>query len=159
MIFIGVVSEHQKFEILKRIIQRSGNKIEITLINLNKQSIENMKNVKFDSIMILNGIEDFQIHLKNLKYLIINSDLEIKKQILENVKTNIITFGLNQKSTVTFSSITDENLLISVQRNFKNNNNNIIEVGEYNAQIYENEREYLSEILAGFIIEKLYIKR
>ena len=48
MSFIGVFLDNKKFQIL----QKNMNKIDKTLININKKSIENVKNVKFDIIVI-----------------------------------------------------------------------------------------------------------
>lgn len=163
MIFIGVISEHQKFEILRKSIKKDENKNEITLININKKSIENLKNVKFDAIVLIdplekleNNINNLQKMCANLKYLIINSDVEIKTNIFSCIKANVITYGLNHISTVTFSSITDEMILISVQRNFENSSGKLIEVGEYNFKMQKKERINLHEILVNFIVEKLY---
>ena len=161
MIFIGVISERQKFEILKKNINKNEN--DITLININKNSIENLTSVKFDAIVIIDSLEKVEDKInnleemcKNLKYLIINSDIEIKTNILSNIKANIITYGGNHTSTVTFSSITDEMILISVQRNFTNKKGKIIEVGEYNYKIDGQKRSNLYDILVEFIVQKLY---
>ena len=62
--------------------------------------------------------------------MIINSDIEINNEILKDVETNIIDYGLNQKSTVTASSISNENIIICLQRNIKNINGKIIETNE-----------------------------
>lgn len=162
MTFIGVISTNQKFEILKNIIQKNENKNKIVLININKKSIENLKSVKFDVIILMENLEKLENEIinieeicKDIKYLIVNSDIEQKSKEISKVKANIITCGLNQKSTVTFSSITDENILVSVQRSFENKNNKLIEVGEYNIKISSEQRTYLNEILAAFIIQKL----
>ena len=163
MIFIGVISEYQKFEILRKNIRNCENKNEITLININKKSIENLQNVKFDTIVLLDSLEKLECKVDNiqkmctnLKYLIINSDIKIKTNIFLNIKANLITCGLNHLSTVTFSSITDELVLISVQRDFENGVGKLIEVGEYDFKIQKEERKNLHEILVNFIIEKIY---
>lgn len=164
MIFIGVISEYQKFEILRKTIKKDENKNEVTLININKKSIGNLKNVKFDAIVLVdplekleNNINNLQKMCVNLKYLVINSDVELKINIFSNIKANVITYGLNHISTVTFSSITDEMILISVQRNFENIAGKLIEVGEYDFKIQKTERINLYEILVNFILEKLYL--
>lgn len=163
MIFIGVISEHQRFEILKKNILTDENKYHITLININKKSIENLKTVKFNTIAIIDALEkiedkskNIEDMCKNMQYLIINSDIEINSPIFSNIKANIITYGLNQKSTVTFSSITDETLLVSVQREFADINNRLIEQGEYDIKVEQPEKKNLHEILAQFIIQKVY---
>jgi len=162
MTIIGIISTNQRFEILKNIIQKNSNKNEITLININRKSIENLKTVKFDIIVLMDFLEKFEEQVdkieeicESIKYLIINSDIEQNHDIFINIKSNIITCGLNQKSTVTFSSITDENMLISIQRGFRNKEGKLIEVGEYSIKINPDIRTKLNEILVAFIIENL----
>lgn len=163
MAFIGIVCEKQKYEFVKNNISKDMNKNDISLININKKSINNLQKVKFDAIVFLNSLDKMDDETeainnicKNVKFLIINSDLEVKNNPFYNIKTNIISFGLNQKATVTFSSITDEYILISVQREFKNSQNKRIEQGEYNCKINKIDRTNLHEILALFIVENLY---
>ena len=162
MTIVGVISENQRFEILKNMIQKNSNKNKIELININRKSIENLKTIKFDIIVIMNSLEKLEKDVtkieeicKNVKYLIINSDIEQNYEGLINIKSNIITCGLNQKSTVTFSSITDENMLISIQRGVRNREGKLIEVGEYNVKINPDIRTKLNEILVAFILENL----
>ena len=75
MSFIGVFLDNKKFQIL----QKNMNKIDKTLINIKKKSIENVKNVKFDIIVISENLENFKEeinYVKNFcmkaKYLLIN---------------------------------------------------------------------------------------
>ena len=84
--------------------------------------------------------------------MIINSDLECEDNFLNEIRSNIITYGLNHLSTVTISSVTDESILISVQRNYNDYNGNTVDVGEYNVPIVKNNRNYIYEILVYFII-------
>ena len=91
MSFIGVFLDNKKFQIL----QKNMNKIDKTLINIKKKSIENVKNVKFDIIVISENLENLKEeinYVKNFcmkaKYLVINSDIEINCSILKEIKTN-----------------------------------------------------------------------
>ena len=163
MAFIGVIGEKQEFELIKNNLIKDMNKNELTLININKKSIENLQRVKFATIVVLNSLEkllDENISLnnicRNIKYFIINSDLDIKQNPFWNISCNVITFGLNQKSTVPYSSITDETMLISVQRDFETEKKEHVEVGDYSIKIDKNDRTNLHEILVKFILEKLY---
>lgn len=163
MPFIGVILDNKKFDTLKNIMQKNMNKNDITLININKKNIENLKNVKFGAIVIgdsLKKIEDKICYLENFckysKFLIINSDIELKVNILKDKKINIITYGLNHKSTITMSSITDENMMISIQRSFKNSSGKVLEVGEYDFEIIKQDRTNIHEILIAFIILNLF---
>ena len=135
MSFIGVFLDNKKFQIL----QKNMNKIVIS---------ENLENFKEE----INYVKNFCM---KAKYLVINSDIEINCSILKEIKTNIITYGLNHKSTVTLSSITDESVLIFVQREFENMENKAIEVGEYNIKIQKENRTNIHEIMLAFILNNL----
>ena len=77
MTFIGVISEHKSFE---RIKEKLENK-EMKFIHIHKNSIENIKNIKFETIIINTNLESFQQKENILeqicfrtKYLGINTD-------------------------------------------------------------------------------------
>lgn len=166
MYFIGIILENQKFDILKNFYKENMNKNSISLININKSNIKNLRNIKFDAIVICeplykfnNEVEELKKICKQCNNLIINSDITIGTEALQEYKFNIITFGLNHKSSVTLSSITDENVLISVQRNFCNIEKELIDVGEYNIKIDKKDRSNIQEILIIFIINFLYNKK
>lgn len=155
MTFIGVISEHKSFE---RIKEKLENK-EMKFIHIHKNSIENIKNIKFEMIIINTNLESFQQKENILeqicfrtKYLGINTDINLKFNLSNQSKTNIITYGLNQKATVTVSSITDNNILVYLQRNIKNREGNIIEVGEKRIRINEPCKLKTYEILIIYII-------
>lgn len=162
MFFIGVVSDSRRYNDLLYILQKNKNINDICVFNINNKNINNLKNIKFDLIIIeesLTKINEsntvFYNLCKKVKYLLINSDINIGSKILGNIEANIITFGLNHKSTITFSSITDEKVLISVQRSFANINDKDIEFGEYKIEITPEERTYLHELMINFAINKL----
>lgn len=155
MTFIGVISDHKSFKKIKENLRKN----ELKLIHINKKSIENIKNIKFEIIIIDIDLETFskekniieQLCL-NSKYLIINTDINLKFKITNKSKTNIITYGLNQKATVTISSLTDTNILIYLQRNIKNIENEIIEVGEKQIKLDLKNKLKTYEILIIYII-------
>ena len=159
MTFIGIVCDNTKYEIIKKNIQKNMNKNNITLININNDSIKNLKNVRFDILIFMERLENLNnkkqiIQLsKNLRYLLINSDIQLAG--ISNIEANIITFGLNHTATVTFSSITKDTILVSVQRGFLNKNDILIEVGEY--EISPKHGVNLYEMLVEFIIKKLLL--
>ena len=155
MTFIGVISEHKSFEKIKENLRKK----ESEVIHINRKSIENIKNVKFEILIIDSDLETFnkekniieQLCL-NSKYLIINTDINSKFKISDKSKANIITYGLNQKATVTISSITDTNILIYLQRNIKNIEDKIIEVGEKQIKLGSKSKLKTYEILIIYII-------
>jgi len=160
MYFIGIFSTKKEYEFIKKEIEKSSNK-NINIIHINNKSIENLCNIKFDAVILDKKTDTIEIDiiqkiLKDIKYLIINSDIKIKNGILSNIETNIIDYGLNQKSTVTASSISEENIIICLQRNIKNTNEKIIETNETKISIenYKNKRIY--NILIVYILQILY---
>ena len=86
---------------------------------------------------------------KKLEVLNIN-----KKNILKD--SEIITYGLNQKATITMSSIKSENILICVQKNFKNYYGKIVEEQEVNVEITKNNLKKISNTMAIFTILTIF---
>lgn len=76
-------------------------------------------------ILIVNSISCLsKIKSLEYKYLLLNSDANINSYEMNELVKNskIITFGLNRKATITFSSINKNTgeYLISIQRTFEN---------------------------------------
>lgn len=156
MSFIGIIANKKDFLNIKKYFSK---KIKADFIEIEENNIENIKNVFFDSIVILNTIaKSKQKYLEkicdNANYLIINSDIELK--LGENNKKKIITFGMNQLATVTISSVTEDRVLIAQQRNIINSKNKVIEVKEkaVNSKVKNNSKIY--NILIKYIIENIY---
>lgn len=119
MFFIGILTDKNSENNIKNIMQNEFNKDEI--IFLNKENLGNFRNVKFDSIIINEKIENendvLEKILKRSKYIVWNSDIHCKEDEIKNICSNIITYGYNSKANVTISSATDENYLIFIQKN------------------------------------------
>lgn len=155
MTFIGVISDNKSFENINMNLKCEGFK----LIHINKKSIENIKNIRFETIIIDSNLENFKYEEKiieqlclNSKYLVINTDINLKFNISNDNKINIITYGLNHKATVTVSSITDTDILIYLQRNITSITNKLIEVGEKLIKIDEKHKLKIYEVLIIYII-------
>ena len=142
MYCIGVIS--RDIELINELIE--NNKVII----MTKENINRYLEKEIDILVI----EDKIIKNKNLellcnhsKYILVqdNVNLNIK---LKN-EANIITFGFNHKSTVTISSISEEKVIICIQRKIKSLRNNLIEPQE---MIIKNNREY---DINGKIIQKI----
>ena len=134
MFFIGIVSEEKNEEHIKDILKQ---KIENeNVIFKNEKNIENIKNIKFKIIVLNKGIDNKNIKniLLNAEYLILNSDINVKIDLIENLDLKVITYGFNSKSTVTASSVTEEEMLICVQRNIINIKGKKIEPQEINIE-------------------------
>ncbi len=159
MIFIGIMSECKSYENIKEKLKNE----DINLIHINKKSIENIKNVKFETIIIDVNLKKFEQEKEvieqicnNSKYVFINTDINIENNPKIKPQKEIITYGLNQKATVTISSIKDRDILIYVQRNIKNNKEKTIEVGEKLVKVKEETKLKNYEILILYITFLIY---
>ena len=137
MAFIGVISESKNEMQIKRFFDNNLNSKhkEHTIIVINDKNIENIKNIRFETILITslenitnkNKINDL---LMNLQYLIISADIDNKGiELNNNIKINVITFGFNPKATITASSVEDE-LMMCIQRKIYKINGKAIEPQE-----------------------------
>ena len=123
MPFIGIIAEERKSNIIKKqIVERL--KIDENLIILIKEkNIENIKNIKFDTIILdrkFNNEKNLKMVLENVKYLIINCDVVKSFNVLNDIEINVITYGFNSKATITASSVGEEEILVCLQRNIIN---------------------------------------
>lgn len=162
MAFIGIITSNKNEEILKKsvlnILKNSQTKHNVIVIN--EENIDNMKNIKFNSIIMNkeNNIKEnkkiiLKQILKNTKYLIINSDVYTRLDMITNINIAVITYGYNLKATVTASSINEEKILLCIQRNIKIDNKIDIEPKEMYAEILASD-VYIT--MAANIIKLLY---
>lgn len=163
MSFIGIISDNKSFENIRKKILENITDSKLNIININTQSIENIQNIKFKIVVIDNNLEKFknqkitlQKICKNTQYIILNTDIHLKMEILQNEKVNIITYGLNQKATITMSSIKETDILISLQRNIENIKKEIIEVEEKHIKLNETDKLKAYEILIIYTILIIY---
>lgn len=141
MAFIGIISDSKSEKIIKMILdERLGNANNIIIIN--SKSIENLRNIKFETILIANNNniitenkETLKRIINNTKYLIINADIELELQFEEQIELNVITFGFNPKATITASSVEDD-ILLCIQRNIKDIYGNVIEQQEMKIRFF-----------------------
>ena len=156
MIFIGIISEYNSFENIKDILKNNYIK-DIKLIHINQNSIENIKNIKFETLIIDSNLRDYQKETKIIKeiaakYLILNTDINILTLEIKSWNANLITYGLNRKATITISSISESGILIYLQRNLKDTNGDILEIGEDLVRVNEESKLKIYEILIVYTI-------
>ena len=154
MTFVGIISDNKSFQVLKENIGTQ----DYNLIQINNKSIDNIKNIKFEMIIInkeLKSLEEKKLIIDTLcmnsKYIIINTDINKEFNFGQKCKDKIITFGLNHRATVTVSSITESNILVYLQRNVKDKNDKLIEVGEKQVKINKDNKIKVYEILIIYI--------
>ena len=159
MTFIGMISDHKSFENIKEILKKNSKK-DINLIHVTKKSISNIKNIRFETIIIdslLSSFKEETLLIENMclhaRYIAINTDLNSQiPDVIKKSKAHIITYGLNQKATVTISSITESGVLIYLQKSLKDINGKIIEIGEEMIKLDEENRLKTYEVLIIYII-------
>ena len=120
----------------------------------------NLKNIKFDEIIYNKDInlteEEYKFMreiINKTKYILINSDEKIK--IPENILIKIITFGFNSKSTIMISSVKENYIIISVQREIEKLNGDIIENQEKKIEIEQNKKSSIYNEIINFLIKEL----
>lgn len=165
MFFVGIMAENREFEIIKTEAEKRITNTKLNLIQIKSHNIENMQNIKFDSIIIhqeLSKLREKLYYLEKImhsaQYVILNMDLNENMDILEGKKGMVITYGLNQKSTVSVSSITEDIILIALQRNVYNRKNKMIEVGEKKVAVQDGNKKIYEELIL-FILDIIYGKK
>lgn len=159
MTFIGMISDYKSFENIKEILKKNLIK-NINLIHISKRNINNMKNIRFETIIVDSFLNDFKeetLLIKNLcshaRYIAINTDINLEiPECIKELRAYIITYGLNQKATVTISSITESSILIYLQKSLKNIKGKTIEIGEKRVKIKEENKLKTYEVLIIYII-------
>ena len=141
MPFIGIISEENVENCIRREILDKLQLRESNVLFIKEKSIENIKNIKFETIIILRQFKKQEVLkklLENSTYLIINSDIVENLNLLENIKATVITYGFNSKATITASSVGEEEIMLCLQRTIKDKNGKDIEAQEINVPINEN---------------------
>lgn len=157
MPLVGIVAKKRDIQAIKREIKEKN----IEIIEITKESIKNIRNVKLDEIIFLQDVkfEEYEYMneiISHVQYLILNKDIEIDilKKIEIQKPIKLITFGFNSKSTITISSVNDEKIMVCLQRDIEKPNGEILEsqekqiIGQNNKNIYNN--------LVLFIIKELH---
>ena len=135
MSFIGVFANKKCFETIQKQITKKIKEPNLQLVQINLKSIENIKNIKFETIIIEDSLEKFKNHkevlkkiLENTQYLIINTDKNQEEN--RQTKATRITYGLNQKANVTVSSITETDILAYLQQSFQKHEGEKLDIDE-----------------------------
>lgn len=159
MAFIGIVTE-TRFELqikqnLKKEFERKN--IKRTIIVINKNSIKNLVNVKFEVLIIDKNIfsdnDDLTKIILNSGRVVVNADYDENLDAIKNLKLNVITYGMNSLATLTLSSVGDDRTLLTLQRAIKNSKKELVEPQEIKIMGDKTGKNlYLEMILAIFLI-------
>jgi len=159
MAFIGIVTEPKMELQIRQNLRRELERINIkaTIIMVNKNSIKNLFNVKFEFLILDKNIfsnkDDLVKVILNSNRIIVNADYDENLEAIKNLKLNVISYGMNSKATLTLSSVSDEGTLISLQRGIKNAKKELVEPQEIKISGKNTSKSlYVEMILAIFLI-------
>ena len=157
MFFVGIITNQKNETYIKNELVR---KMPLeNIIFINDKNISNVKNIKFETIIIDAKIKNkFELRkiLSNAKYIILNSDIELDINILNDLNLVVITYGFNNKSTFSVSSITENSIIICLQRIIFGKNEKKYEPQEYEVKLQKNVDKYA--IIAMSIFNIIYGK-
>lgn len=159
MPLVGIVAKRKDIQAIRKEIKEKN----IEIIEITKESIKNIRNIKFEEIIFLQNInlneEEYKFMneiISNSQYLVLNGDIEIDtlKKIEIDKPIKLITFGFNSKSTITISSVKDEKIIVCLQRDIEKSNGEVLESQEKEIMSKNNKKIY--NILSVFIIKELH---
>lgn len=133
MPFIGVIADENNENFIRREIVEKLKLRESSVLFIKEKSIENIKNIKFETIIIDRKFKNMEILKKmllNTNYLVINTDRIKSIEMFEDYNLKIFTFGFNSKALVTASSVTEDGILICVRREIESISGKVIEPQE-----------------------------
>ena len=132
MSLIGILTQKSYENYLKQSLKKWIPEEQIFF--LKEDSIQNLRNIKFETILIGKKVEKNEEQINNLtkkaEYLIFNTDIIENLKLLDNLKVKLITYGFGSKATVTASSVEDGKMMVCLQRTLQNIANKSIEPQE-----------------------------
>lgn len=149
MAVIGIITKSNNINEIEKTLEKYGIH-EKNIVIITKHTIENIKNVKFDIIIIFDKIEDDNILKKVLdssKYLIINTDFKENVKLLNMAEDQyVITFGFNSRATITIISNENDEIILDLQREIENLEKKKIESQEIKLENNFNKNRIYEEI-------------
>lgn len=139
MSFIGIITNVKNETYMSRVLANTFEKEQIIFIT--DKNIGNMKNIRFETIVIdagLEHIEDLKSILLNTKYVILNGDIELREEVLKNLNLVVISYGFQSKATFTISSVSERNIIICLQRIIKSVTGKKYEPQEFEVENQQN---------------------
>ena len=157
MVCVGIITDIESENNIKQLLNNNNVFSDNNVIFINEKNIDNIKNVHFDTVIINKEFEKYdELNklLNNAKNVVINMDIKIECQQLNIINSNLITYGFNSKSSITISSVTDDDVLICVQRNIYNNYGEI-ELQEI--KLENNEKYSIYDLITILILFLIYL--
>lgn len=157
MPFIGIISDEKSENHIRRELLEHLKISESSILFIKEKSIENIKNIKFETVLLAREFKNIELLKKilvNTKYLVVNSDLKNNLKLLDELQLTVITYGFNSKATITISSVVDDKILVCLQRNIVNNEGRTIEAQEFEMQSKENANDIMGIVAILLLYEK-----
>lgn len=161
MAFIGIIADEANENWMKKKLKDQLQVSGSSILFIKEKSIENIKNIKFETVLLareFKNIEVFKKLLEGTKYLVVNSDIANNLNILDNLELTVITYGFNSKATITASSVTEDTMLLCVQRNIQDIKHRTIEAQEISVDIEADSEKQVSYRMGVETILLLYGK-
>lgn len=161
MPLIGIVAKKKDTYAIRKELSKSS----IEIIQITKDSIDNIKNIQFEEIIFL---EDINLNdkeykymseiISKTKYLILNGDIQINllKEMKIEKPIKVITFGFNSKATITISSVKEDKIIVCLQRDIERYDKKIIEIQEKEIKMDNESNKKIYNKLVVFIIKELH---
>lgn len=154
MLFIGIVTDSKSEHDIEQLLLKNNVLKENNVIFIKEKNIDNIKNVHFDTVVInreFNKMFELNKILANAKNVVINMDTNSDNSVINENEKKLITYGFSSKSNITISSVTDDDVLICVQRNIYNN------YGEIEVQDVKLENDYNYNVYDLIIVLALFL--
>lgn len=142
MPFIGVIAKENDCNYIRNEIIKLSKKMKYEIIIINKKSISNIRNIMFDIIVINENIKEIIKESKYIedlinkaKFILMNTDIQNNLSFKRQSCIKVITYGMNSKSTVTVSSIKDNNIMMCIQRKIVTINKQTIDEQDININV------------------------
>ncbi len=165
MPFIGVFAKENDNNFIKNIICKNSKMKKFEVFNINNKSLENLKNVKFDVLIIKEDISKLieeSNYIENMiekaTYIIVNSDIKGNRILVEKNK-NIITYGFNINSDITISSIKEDTIMMCVQNKIQDISDKTIEEQEIVIKVKKHNINKLYNLMVVFTVLSIYGER
>ena len=163
MSFVGVIANDRDAKVIRKMFAKKNISKTISVLEINENNIENGRNISFETLIFckdLNCTSKQNVMLnqicENASYLVINRDFVFHTLPTENNTCTTITFGLNQQSSVTVSSISESGFVLSLQQNVSTLNDKIYEMEEKCIKTKNTNNFTLYKLLLDYIIKIIY---
>lgn len=158
MAFIAIITNEKNILNMTKFLKKTFDMKDIIFISNN--NIEKFQNMKFETVVVdkeIKNVNQLKSIISNSRYLILNADIKIDSAILEDMNLMVITYGFQNKATFTVSSVSENNIIICLQRIMKTAQNGKYEPQEIDIKIEQNLD--IHTIICMNILTMLYQKR